>query len=102
MPEIPGIGELPQEPDSGDNGSGKIGETTDSDSLVPVGSGSGFIVDEDGHVITNAHVVAGADELTVVLSDGTEMPATVVGSDELLDVAILNLDLPAGESVPGV
>jgi len=102
MPEIPGIGELPQEPDSGDNGSGKIGETTDSDSLVPVGSGSGFIVDADGHVITNAHVVAGADELTVVLSDGTEMPATVVGSDELLDVAILNLDLPAGESVPGV
>src|SRR5215212_1869959 len=102
MPEIPGVGELPQEPDSGDNGSGKIGETTDSDSLVPVGSGSGFIVDADGHVITNAHVVAGADELTVVLSDGTEMPATVVGSDELLDVAILNLDLPAGESVPGV
>src|SRR5829696_292671 len=102
MPEIPGIGELPQEPDSGDNGSGKIGETADSDSLVPVGSGSGFIVDEDGHVITNAHVVAGADELTVVLSDGTEMPATVVGSDELLDVAILKLDLPSGESVPGI
>jgi 2-alkenal reductase len=102
MPEIPGIGELPQEPDSGDNGSGKIGDAADSDSLVPVGSGSGFIVDEDGHVVTNAHVVAGADELTVVLSDGTEMPATVVGSDELLDVAILNLDLPAGESVPGI
>jgi S1-C subfamily serine protease len=102
MPEIPGIGELPQEPDSDDNGSGKIGDAADSDSLVPVGSGSGFIVDEDGHVVTNAHVVAGADELTVVLSDGTEMPATVVGSDELLDVAILNLDLPAGESVPGI
>jgi len=102
MPEIPGIGELPQEPDSGDNGSGKIGDAADSDSLVPVGSGSGFIVDQDGHVITNAHVVAGADELTAVLSDGTEMPATVVGSDELLDVAILNLDLPSGVSVPGI
>src|SRR5215207_4001039 len=102
MPEIPGIGELPQEPDSGDNGSGKIGDAADSDSLVPVGSGSGFIVDEDGHVVTNAHVVAGADELTAVLSDGTEMPVTVVGSDELLDVAILKLDLPSGESVPGI
>jgi 2-alkenal reductase len=102
MPEIPGIGELPQEPNSGDNGSGKIGDAADSDSLVPVGSGSGFIVDQDGHVITNAHVVAGADELTAVLSDGTEMPATVVGSDELLDVAILNLDLPSGVSVPGI
>jgi S1-C subfamily serine protease len=47
-------------------------------------------------------VVAGADELSVTLSDGTEVSATVVGSDELLDVAILNLDLPAAESVPGV
>jgi 2-alkenal reductase len=102
MPEIPGIGELPQEPDSGDNGSGKIGDAADSDSLVPVGSGSGFIVDQDGHVVTNAHVVAGADELTAVLSDGTEMPATVIGSDDLLDVAILKLDLPSGVSVPGI
>ncbi len=54
------------------------------------------------HVITNAHVVAGAEELTAVLSDGSEVPATVVGSDDLLDVAVLKLDLPAGESVPGI
>jgi S1-C subfamily serine protease len=102
MPEIPGIGELPQEPNSGDNGEGKIGDSAESDSLVPIGSGSGFIVDEDGHVITNAHVVAGAEQLSVTLADGTDVPATVVGSDELLDVAILKLDLPAGQSVPGV
>src|SRR5215204_2580746 len=97
LPQIPGINDLPgsdQEPsDSGDS--------ADSDTLVPIGSGSGFIVDETGHVITNAHVVAGAEELTAVLSDGTEVPATVVGSDALLDVAILKLDLPAAESVPG-
>jgi len=97
LPQIPGINDLPgsdQEPsDSGDS--------ADSDTLVPIGSGSGFIVDETGHVITNAHVVAGAEELTAVLSDGSDVPAKVVGSDDLLDVAVLELDLPAGESVPG-
>ena len=59
-------------------------------------------VDQDGHVVTNAHVVAGAQDLTVTLSDGTDVPATVIGQDELLDVALLKLDLPAGTSVPGV
>jgi len=102
MPEIPGIGDLPQGPDSGDNGAGQIGDSADSDSLVPIGTGSGFIVDEAGHVITNAHVVSGAEKLSVTLSDGTDVPATLVGSDELIDVAILELDLPTGASVPGV
>jgi 2-alkenal reductase len=101
MPEFPGSGQLPQAPGSGDNG-GNVGDSTNSDSLVPIGSGSGFIVDKDGHVITNAHVVAGAEKLSVTLADGTEVPAEVVGSDDLIDVAILKLDLPAGQSVPGV
>ena len=101
MPEMPGNGQLPQVPGSGDNG-GNVGDSTNSDSLVPIGSGSGFIVDKDGHVITNAHVVAGAEKLSVTLSDGTEVPATLIGSDDLIDVAILKLDLPAGQSVPGV
>jgi 2-alkenal reductase len=100
MPEIPGSGQLPQAPGSGDGGN--VGDSTNSDSLVPIGSGSGFIVDKDGHVITNAHVVAGAEKLSVTLADGTEVPAEVVGSDDLIDVAILKLDLPAGQSVPGV
>ena len=76
--------------------------STGNDANVPAGVGSGFIVDQDGHVVTNAHVVAGAQDLTVTLSDGTEVPATVVGKDDLLDVALLKLDLPAGTSVPGV
>src|SRR5215212_11875709 len=101
MPEFPGSGQLPQAPGSGDNG-GNVGDSTNSDSLVPIGSGSGFIVDKDGHVITNAHVVAGAEKLSVTLADGTEVPAEVVGSDDLIDVAILKLDLPSGQSVPGV
>jgi S1-C subfamily serine protease len=98
LPQIPGINDLP----GSDQGPNDNGDTVDSDTLVPVGSGSGFIVDDSGHVVTNAHVVAGADQLTAVLSDGSELPATVVGSDELLDVAILKLDLPAGQSVPGI
>jgi 2-alkenal reductase len=77
-------------------------DDADDDTLVPAGTGSGFIVDELGHVVTNAHVVAGAEELTVALADGMEVPATVVGSDDILDVAVLELDLPAGVAVPGV
>jgi S1-C subfamily serine protease len=110
MPEMPGIEGLPgsdEAPGADDEGAEQIEDSEDSidgDTLVPVGTGSGFIIDEIGHVITNAHVVAGAEELTVVLSDGTEVSATVVGSSSLpdVDVAILELDLPAGESVPGV
>jgi S1-C subfamily serine protease len=98
LPQIPGVNGLP----GSDQGPNDNGNSADSDTLVPVGSGSGFVVDDTGHVITNAHVVAGADDLTAVLSDGSEVPATVVGSDELLDVAILKLDLPAGEKVPGI
>ena len=105
LPEIPGIEGLPgsdQEPDDDGDGAGQVEDSVEGDTLVPAGSGSGFIVDESGHVITNAHVVAGGEELTAVLSDGSEVPAEVVGSDEWLDVAILKLDLPAGESVPGI
>ncbi|MCD6058847.1 MAG: 2-alkenal reductase [Thermomicrobiales bacterium] len=105
LPQLPGIDELPgseQGPDDDGDGTGQVDDSVDSDTLIPAGSGSGFIVDESSHVITNAHVVGGAEELTAVLSDGSEVPATVVGSDELLDVAILKLELPAGESVPGI
>jgi serine protease Do len=60
--------------------------------------GTGFIVDSAGHVATNAHVVAGASSVRVKLSDGRELPAVVRGSDERLDVAVLELhgakDLP--------
>ncbi len=107
IPEIPGIEGLPgseEAPGAEDDGTAQIDDSEDSDTLVPVGTGSGFIVDEAGHVITNAHVVAGAEELTVALADGTEVPATVVGSSSLpdVDVAILELDFPAGESVPSI
>ncbi len=54
--------------------------------------GSGFVISEDGHVLTNYHVVNGADEITVTLSDRREFEAEVIGSDEQYDVALLKID----------
>ncbi len=64
------------------------------------GEGSGFIWDEEGHVVTNYHVVADADEVVVVMADGTELEARVLGFDPDSDLAVLKLnDLPE-EIVP--
>ncbi len=64
----------------------------------PVASGSGFIYDKDGHIVTNNHVVQGADKIVVRTSDGKEYPATVVGTDPDTDVAVVKInpdrDLP--------
>ncbi|WP_329092162.1 MULTISPECIES: S1C family serine protease [unclassified Streptosporangium] len=56
------------------------------------GSGSGFVIDGAGHLLTNAHVLAGGTSVTVVLSDGRRLPATVVGTDEAYDLAVLRVD----------
>ena len=60
--------------------------------------GSGFVFDADGHIITNAHVIEGADEINVTLSDGRSLPATVIGADKKLDIALLKVE--AGASLP--
>ncbi len=59
--------------------------------------GSGVIVRSDGLVVTNAHVIAGADEITVILSDRREFEAEVVGTDERTDLALLRLPMGAEE-----
>ena len=56
-----------------------------------VSLGSGFIISQDGYVVTNHHVVADADEILVRLSDKRELPAEVIGSDKYSDVALLKL-----------
>ncbi len=61
-------------------------ETRKSQSL-----GSGFIIDPAGIVVTNNHVIDGADEITVILQDGTTLKATLVGRDEAVDIAVLKV-----------
>ena len=56
------------------------------------GVGSGFIVSEDGQILTNAHVVEGADTVQVTLKDGRTLEGTVLGSDPVTDVAVIDLD----------
>jgi len=56
------------------------------------GAGSGFIVNSDGYILTNTHVVANADEVTVRLTDRREFPAKVIGADERTDVAVIKIN----------
>jgi serine protease Do len=80
-------------------GPGGSGQGEGDDVLKQQALGSGFLVDDRGHVATNAHVVEGADEVKVKLSDDREFRAKVIGKDPRLDVAVLELqgaprDLP--------
>ncbi|MCZ8191214.1 MAG: trypsin-like peptidase domain-containing protein [Microcystis sp. LE19-338.1B] len=59
---------------------------------VQRGTGSGFIISNDGKIITNAHVVEGADKVTVTLKDGRTIDGKVLGSDPLTDVAVVQVE----------
>ncbi|CAJ2665407.1 unnamed protein product [Trifolium pratense] len=61
---------------------------------VPQGSGSGFVWDKDGHIVTNYHVIRGASDLRVTLADQSTYDAKVVGFDQDKDVAVLRVDAP--------
>jgi len=70
-----------------------------SDEQVQRGIGSGFIISADGYVMTNAHVVDGADEVYVTLTDKREFKAKVLGADSRTDVAVLKIE---GDKLPTV
>ena len=65
-----------------------------------VGLGSGFIIDRNGTILTNYHVVDGAQKISVTLSDGKSYDAKVLGKDEKTDIAVIKID--AGEDLPAV
>jgi len=63
------------------------------DRIVPVkGAGSGFIIDDAGHVLTNAHVVKDADKIRITLKDGRVFDAKVIGIDSNIDLAVLKME----------
>jgi serine protease Do len=66
----------------------------DPDAPLPPqeGTGSGFVISSDGYIVTNNHVVANADKITVVLTDHRVFPATLVGRDPTTDVAVIKVD----------
>lgn len=67
---------------------------------VPAGSGSGFIWDTDGHIVTNYHVIDGSSHLTVTLYNQKTYPAKLVGGEPKKDIAVLKIDAPADELTP--
>lgn len=58
------------------------------------GAGSGFVLDEAGHIVTNFHVIAGANNIEVTFIDETTLPATIIGADPRNDLAILKVEAP--------
>ncbi len=64
------------------------------------GAGSGFVLDKQGHIVTNAHVVRDAELVDVVLYDDTTVPAEIIGLDDDSDLAVIKIDVPADQLTP--
>ena len=64
------------------------------------GLGSGFVWDKEGHIVTNNHVVAGADRISVTFHDGTTVSGKIVGTDADSDLAVIRIDMPQDELQP--
>ena len=67
---------------------------------IPSGSGSGFVWDKEGHIVTNYHVIQNADRATVTLSNGQTYQATKVGEAREKDLAVLKINIPGKELTP--
>lgn len=92
FPALPGLPQIPGFPDLPDLQPFNPGPQQ--------GLGSGFVYDKDGHVITNSHVIANADKITVIFPDDTEADATLVGADPDSDLAVLQVDVAADQLQP--
>src|SRR5262249_19664839 len=77
-------------------------DPSDDDTAPREGSGSGFIIDHNGYILTNEHVVDGADRVTVTLGDGRIFRADLVGADPAIDVALLKIDASDPLPVPPI
>jgi serine protease Do len=71
---------------------GDLGVPEQPRTRVERGTGSGFITDANGVILTNAHVIEGADRVVVTLKDGRELPGQVLGEDPLTDVAVIRVE----------
>ncbi|MEI2689824.1 MAG: trypsin-like peptidase domain-containing protein [Anaerolineae bacterium] len=74
---------------------GVVPAATDSQDLLPQGQGSGFVWDSAGHIVTNAHVVEGADSVQVIFADDRTATGQVLGADAFSDLAVIKID-PTG------
>jgi serine protease Do len=77
-----------------------VGSGNGSNSLVQTALGSGFVWDTQGDIVTNNHVVSGADGINVTFSNGNSYPATLVGADPNSDLAVVKVNAPASELHP--
>ena len=69
-------------------------------SEIPQGTGSGFVWDTDGHIVTNYHVVQLGDRASVTLNDNSTYPATIIGTAPDKDIAVLRIDAPPQKLLP--
>jgi putative serine protease PepD len=92
----PGVVEIRVEGTSGDSSPDVVpSDPNDPPGLPRPGStGSGFVIDEEGRIVTNQHVVGDAESVTVVFEDGEEASARVLGTDPSTDIALLQLEDP--------
>ncbi|HEX7976789.1 MAG TPA: trypsin-like peptidase domain-containing protein, partial [Anaerolineales bacterium] len=91
---VPGHPVVPGAP--GGQGNGQNG----SQGLVPVGEASGWVWDSQGYIVTNNHVVDGADKVEVTFSDGSVATAKVIGTDVNSDLAVIQVNVAAGQLHP--
>ena len=77
-----------------------IGDSTQTDELVPQGQGSGFVWDARGDIVTNAHVVEGTDTVRVIFADDRSVTGEVLGADPNSDLAVIHIDPTGFDLVP--